>query len=279
MMTENVVAVEDLEHETRFSGPPLLHDHGVVSGMSVTIPGTGKRPFGVIGVHWRHARRFDRAEQRYLAAVANLVASAHRHEENTKRQALLVREIAHRAGNMLQFVGSIFNQTIRNSDDLLDAKAKFEVRLAQMSRANILVSSDGWTKSDVRSLITSALEPFVAGLELSGRDVLLPAELCFDLGLVLHELATNSAKYGYFAGDGEGEKVHIGWRIDSTGGEGPIFELEWRDHPQKNTTRKPGSGFGTRLMKQLVESKWSGHIETRQDEEFVCRIALPMPKG
>ncbi|MCY0095688.1 sensor histidine kinase [Hoeflea ulvae] len=266
--------VHDLRSETRFEGPPLLHEHGVRGGMSITIPGTGQRPFGVIGVHDTQLRDFDEGQVAFLVTVANLIASCHRHHESAKRQTLLVREIAHRSGNMLQFVTSIFNQTVRNSESLSEAKAKFELRLAQMSKSNLLISNDGWTKSSLRDLVAQTLEPFEGRVQISGRDVILPADLCFDLGLVLHELATNSSKYGAFAGD-EGE-VSLSWVIETDAGK-PQFVLTWSDGKRQPTAAMPSTGFGTKLIHQLIEAKWRGRVTTGLDPTFICRIALPLP--
>jgi len=69
------VAVEDLEAETRFTIPPLLRDHGVVSGLSARIQ-AGERPFGVLGVYTSGRRVFDRDSICFLEAVADLLAAA-----------------------------------------------------------------------------------------------------------------------------------------------------------------------------------------------------------
>lgn len=69
------VIVEDLRTERRFSGPPLLHNHGVISGMSVVIPGQ-KGPFGVLGTHTTKRRDFTRDDINFLKAVANVLAAA-----------------------------------------------------------------------------------------------------------------------------------------------------------------------------------------------------------
>ena len=70
--------VEDLRTEKRFKGPPLLHEHGVVSGMSVVIRGNGagNQPYGVLGAHSRQRQAFTEHDIRFLEAVANLIASA-----------------------------------------------------------------------------------------------------------------------------------------------------------------------------------------------------------
>ncbi len=274
LSVEGPVVVPDLRIETRFDGPPLLHDHDVRSGMSVTIPGPGTRPFGVIGVHDTRVREFDESQVAFLVTVANLIASCHRHHESGKRQTLMVREIAHRSGNMLQFVTSIFNQTVRSCEDLTEAKAKFQVRLAQMSKSNLLISNDGWTKSSVRELAAQTLEPFQDRIEVSGRDVVLSADLCFDLGLVLHELATNSSKYGAFSCD-EGQ-VALSWAIE-TQADKPEFALTWRDCERQTTAAASSTGFGTKLIRQLVESKWSGKVAIEMEPNYCFRLSLPLP--
>ena len=69
------VIVEDLRTETRFSGPPLLHDHGVISGMSVIIQG-GHRPYGVLGAHTTRRRSFSADDINFLQAMANILGQA-----------------------------------------------------------------------------------------------------------------------------------------------------------------------------------------------------------
>ena len=70
------VVVEDLQTETRFSGSPMLHEHGVVSGMSVIIHGSGDRPYGVLGIHSPKLRRFGDHDINFLQSVANVLAES-----------------------------------------------------------------------------------------------------------------------------------------------------------------------------------------------------------
>lgn len=75
LLSETPVVVEDLRADTRFSGPPLLQEHGIVSGMSVVIPGP-QRPFGVLGVHTRNRRVFSNEETIFLKDIANMLSQA-----------------------------------------------------------------------------------------------------------------------------------------------------------------------------------------------------------
>jgi PAS domain S-box-containing protein len=75
LLSNQPVIVEDLRTETRFSRPPLLYEHGVVSGMSVIIPGRD-RPFGVLGAHTVKRRSFSKDDIHFLESVANVLSEA-----------------------------------------------------------------------------------------------------------------------------------------------------------------------------------------------------------
>jgi len=77
------VVVEDLSTEKRFFGPPLLFDHGVVSGMSVIIGGR-ERPFGVLGAHTGDKRLFTEDDVHFLQGVAHILAAAVIHSQERK---------------------------------------------------------------------------------------------------------------------------------------------------------------------------------------------------
>jgi PAS domain S-box-containing protein len=75
LVSDTPVVVEDLSTERRFEGPPLLIEHGVVSGISVIIAGH-ERPFGVLGAHTRKKRVFPEDDIHFLQTVANVLAEA-----------------------------------------------------------------------------------------------------------------------------------------------------------------------------------------------------------
>lgn len=81
LATQGPVVVEDLRTETRFSGPALLTDHGVVSGMSVVI-GPSTDPWGVLGAHSRRRKEFTLHDTYFLQSVANIVWDAIRRQES-----------------------------------------------------------------------------------------------------------------------------------------------------------------------------------------------------
>ncbi len=94
LASNDPVVVKNLRTETRFNGPALLHDHGVVSGMSVIIHGT-KQPFGVLGVHTVQRRIFTKDDVNFLQTVANVLAEAI--ERKRAEEALLESEAGFKA--------------------------------------------------------------------------------------------------------------------------------------------------------------------------------------
>ena len=80
LISQHPVIVEDLTTETRFHGPKLLLKHKVISGMSVIIPGEN-HPFGVLGAHTIHKRKFTQDDINFLQAVANVLSAAIEHQK------------------------------------------------------------------------------------------------------------------------------------------------------------------------------------------------------
>ncbi len=278
LLSSGPVIVRDLPLETRFSGPQLLHDHGVRSGISVVIPGTDARPFGVFGIHTRERREFDETDAGFLQSLANIVAGAARQVASAEHQKLLVREMAHRAGNMLQLVNSIANQTFHAQADPDVAIRSFSQRLGALARSNYVVARGGWTATRFRALVEETFSAFENRVAATGRDVLLPPELSFDLGLVLHELLTNSVKYGTLGRDA-GE-IAIRWAFRPQPDGTRRFWCEWTDDApvaQSSGAAAGHSGFGSKLIRALVEHKWAGVVSYQETPHFVATLEVPVP--
>ncbi|MFP4281137.1 MAG: ATP-binding protein [Opitutales bacterium] len=75
LASDEPIVVEDLRRETRFSGPAFLHEHGVESGLSVTVRGL-ERPYGVLGIHAPHRMHFTTDDVSFVVAAANILSAA-----------------------------------------------------------------------------------------------------------------------------------------------------------------------------------------------------------
>ncbi|WP_270374770.1 sensor histidine kinase [Marinicauda sp. Alg238-R41] len=285
LLSEAPVVVTDLARETRFSGPPLLHEYGVVAGMSVIIAGAAGRPFGVFGIHDTRARRFDESDADMLVTLANIVASSARQREAAERRNLASREVAHRSGNLLQLVRSIASQTFTTDRVTREAERVFSGRLAALSRANQLLCEDGWSTTRLIALVKEVLTVFPGRVEIQGRDIVLPADFCFDLSLILHEVATNSGKYGALSREA-GVRASLSWQLEAGADGRSQLVLTWHDPVSASgpsATSAPRAagetGFGKQLIVSLAEVKWGGRISESQSDGYRLVLQLPLPDG
>lgn len=186
-----------------------------------------------------------------------------------------MREMAHRSGNLMQVVSSIARQTFRPDSDQSEALSAFSARLELLSRANYAVARGGWGTVRFRTIVSEALGPMRERFDLTGRDIVLPAELAFDLSLVLHELATNSTKYGALSRTNG--TIAVSWQLLRTAPSDRVLKIEWRDSAPSSWTAEKSTRFGSTLKRLLIEKKWKGRIEAQlsQGYRWVCTIPLP----
>jgi PAS domain S-box-containing protein len=92
LLSSEPLIMEDLRKATRFSGPRLLYDHGVVSGLSVIIP-SPNRPFGVLGIYTTKRRAFTMDDIHFLQSVANILATASERQRIEESRTRLIERV------------------------------------------------------------------------------------------------------------------------------------------------------------------------------------------
>jgi two-component sensor histidine kinase/PAS domain-containing protein len=178
------------------------------------------------------------------------VTDARQAAEQTR---LLLRELNHRVKNTLAMIQSIARQTLRRQPDPQQFIDSFSGRLRTLSEAHMLLADRDWSGIWLGELIRSQVEPYLAAPEqmiLKGEDVELPPDHALGLGLILHELASNAAKYGALsAGTG---RVSIGWEVNTTGGRRRLG-LDWVESGGPAVTKPEEAGFGMRLIERSLD--------------------------
>ena len=148
-----------------------------------------------------------------LVRVSGVTVDITERKQAEERQLLLTREVDHRARNALAVVQAIVRLTKAPTKEGY-VKA-VEGRIHALAQAHTLLSESRWQGADVRRLATEEIAPYGgtdrARVHLDGPAVSLSPERSQSVALVLHELATNSAKYGALSAT-EG-KVAIGWSV------------------------------------------------------------------
>ncbi len=191
---------------------------------------------------------------------------------------LLINELNHRVKNSLATVQSIAARTFRGLNDPHDTRQKFDARLVALGRAHDILSEEKWRSADIREMIERVLAPHgtrdAARFHLAGPDLRLSPQAALIASMVLHELATNAAKYGALSVPG-GE-VSIAWDIINRDGK-PSAELRWSERGGPRVEAPTRQGFGSTLIEQGLPAQLGGtaHFDYAP-EGLVCTVNFPI---
>lgn len=195
-----------------------------------------------------------------------------RHLAETRLQAqadhqrLLVAELNHRVKNMLAVVSGIASQTMRNSDSMLDFNRSFMDRLNALAQAHGLIASQNWEPTGLRQLVEAVAKPYEglkSKITITGGPIKLSPRSALPLSLVLHELFTNSAKYGALSK--MNGTLSITW--STTIGESAHLNLVWKESGALNVTKPLRVGFGSRLIEATITHQLHGSIQVSHNED------------
>jgi PAS domain S-box-containing protein len=166
-------------------------------------------------------------------------------KEAEARQTVLIRELQHRTKNLLAVIQSIVTNTLANSRDLSSAKDATVGRLHALARAQEFIAAGSTAGVGLRDLIEAELSAFAARLKIDGAALVVDGGFAQQFSLVVHELATNAAKYGSLSTPVG--RVLIAWEIIQQDDE-PMLSFSWleRDGPQVSAPTQ--RGFGSRLI-------------------------------
>jgi len=197
---------------------------------------------------------------------------------NEEHRQFLMREIAHRSKNQLAIIQAIATQTARASHSTEAFLATFRSRLQGLSASHDLLLNQDWRGAPIEDLVRGQIAVFVGPdkdcIHISGPRVVLGSGPAEAIGLAIHELATNSAKYGALSVPGG--KVDVQWKqIVLDGGE-KGWELVWRESGGPPVTTPLETGFGTQVIKRMAAMAVQGNADVEYDPKgLVWRLTFP----
>jgi PAS domain S-box-containing protein len=211
-------------------------------------------------IRWVESRGrayFDGAgSERRLVSFVGTIQDITERKEREAREHLLLREINHRAKNMLSVVLAIARQTFtKNVDDFIE---RFSERILALSANQDLLVRNEWNGVDIDDLVRAQLAPFAdligSRIAVHGPQLRLKGASAQAVGLVLHELTTNAGKYGALRTDRG--RVNVCWRTD-----GNTFTISWieSDGPLVSTPER--RGFGSMVMEAMAEHSVDGTVD------------------
>lgn len=238
-------------------------DLGARSGLS------GPGEFGQLG------EAFDAMAASLQKHEGELRAELARSHLLQERQTMMLHELNHRVRNTLTTVQSLARQS-RRGDDLGE---RLEGRILSLSKTHDLLSRDEWGGASLRTVLENELAPFrdeqAHRFGLAGPDLDLPPRYVLALGMTVHELTTNAAKYGALST--ETGRVDVTWHI--VGGESGArrLALQWHESEGPPVQEPSRRGFGTRLITGGVSRELGGVV--RLDfaaEGLLCTLDVPL---
>lgn len=190
-----------------------------------------------------------------------------------ERQSLLTREVDHRAKNALALAQSIVRLT--RADSVKTYADAVEGRINALARVHTILSLSSWQGAEIGKLIDEELAPYSGSGQIrsSGLEVQLQPATAQTLALALHELVTNSAKYGALSV--LSGQLSIRWDVEDD-----MLALVWEETGGPLVHPPTSRGFGTRSLLASVESQLGG--QARFDwraEGLICRLRVPLARG
>jgi PAS domain S-box-containing protein len=200
---------------------------------------------------------FDGAgnERRAVSFVGTLQDITER-KEREEKEHLLMREINHRAKNMLSVVDAIAHQTAtRNPEDFVE---RFSERVQALSANQDLLVRNEWNGVEIADLVRAQLAHFAdligSRIAMHGPKLRLNPASAQAIGLALHELATNAGKYGALSTDAG--RVDISWGTD-----GHTLIMSWTERDGPPVTPPKRHGFGTIVVETMTERSVDGKVD------------------
>jgi PAS domain S-box-containing protein len=198
-------------------------------------------------------------------------------KENEAHLRLLMRELTHRSKNLLAVIQAMARQTGRDAPSVNVFLDQFGSRLQALATSHDLLIQESWHGASLYDLVKSQLAHHIDAKDpqvtLEGPMILLRPESAQNLGLALHELATNAAKYGALSvATGQ---VSVTWRkVPAEGGN--AVEIVWAETGGPPVEEPSRTGFGVLVIKRNLARALDADVDLTFAREGVqCRVSIP----
>jgi PAS domain S-box-containing protein len=193
-----------------------------------------------------------------------------------KQQLLLMGELDHRVKNTLALVLSIAKRTASTEDTVQGFQSAFASRIQALAATHNLLAEQSWKPVPLASIIRAELAPHILGsferLVLQGPDYAVSPRAAIALGLVIHELATNAAKYGALSNAAGMVRIDIAPTQDDA-----TIHLRWKESGGPRVATPQRMGFGHTVITRSMKFSAGGDASISYPEDGVlCDIRLPL---
>ncbi len=221
------------------------------------------------------ARTAEALRVTLLEVILRLSDSAERErKEAQERQELLIAELNHRVRNILNLIRGVVTQSRASAGDAEDFTEVVGDRIQALARAHDQVTSANWGPGSLAELLTVEAAAYLGAkadrVVLDGVDVLLEPQAFTTMALVVHELMTNSAKYGALSDSGG--RVDVRWERDGF----DSLVVHWTETGGPAVKAPTRRGFGSTIIERSVPYELKGEAEVRYAlTGLAARLSIP----
>ncbi|MCJ2067417.1 PAS domain-containing protein [Methylobacterium sp. J-030] len=231
------------------------------------------------------AGRFERdAPGRLPRRLIGVVADVTDRRIAEERQSLLIRELHHRVKNTLATVQAIVGSTARTASSIESFYEAFVGRIKSLAHTHSVLTEDAWQMASLENLLLNELKPYAevdaeggaeGRISLSGPGIDLPSEIAVPIGMAIHELTTNAAKYGALSN--RTGRVAVAWTLEP-GGPAGILRFSWRETGGPPVAPPSRQGFGSRLLQRVLIAQVQAEVTTDYAPGgFTLTMRAPIP--
>jgi two-component sensor histidine kinase len=250
------VIVPDVETCDFMAGSDHLgtyHQAGIRAVQSTPLMSRGGQVLGMISTHWRQPHWPLERDLRLLDVLARQAADLIERSLAEKRTKVLLREVSHRAKNILAMAQAMARQTAGEEDAKTFAQ-QFSARLAGLAASQELLLESDWRGVEAAELVQSQLSNMgdLIGTRVTfqGPTLKFTPAAAQTIGMALHELSTNAIKYGALS-NSEGT-VLLAWSI-TFDGSNRRFKMRWREQGGPKVMPPQRQGFGYSVIVRMIE--------------------------
>ncbi|GAA4229291.1 two-component system CheB/CheR fusion protein [Sagittula marina] len=260
--------LENVCHHVIQSGQPLLEIE--IEGETVAAPGAKRNWIGDYYPVWQDGKVF--AVGICVREVTDQARMMQRIQKQNDHLNLLLGELQHRVKNTLATISSISKLLLKGVAGAVEYQARLEDRLGSISRTHDLLTDADWSTAKLSEIIRNEAAPYeqrnFERIRITGPDLRLSSKEALALGMALHELTTNAAKYGALSV--EGGHIVIGTQCD-TREVGTKARIVWKEFNGPLIASPPDKkGFGTLVLERVLGSDLSGEVKIEFNEEGLC---------
>jgi PAS domain S-box-containing protein len=227
-------------------------------------------------IRWIESRSviaYDAGLARRMVGV-NIDVTERRQAEEHKN--LLLAELDHRVKNVLAVVAAVASRTLEASGSMADFAAALDGRIQSMAGTHELLSGRKWQGIPLADLVERELAPHFNGhnVSIEGPELVLRAEVGQALAMVLHELATNAAKYGALSA--HNGSVSVRWRRMAENGSDGVLAIDWLEAGGPAVVASQRAGYGTSIIRDLIPYEFGGSVDLELTGGGArCRLKVP----